>query len=271
MGTSAAAAAGAQATTDWKDTLGRVGLVGKGVLYSVIGLIAIQLAAGDPTTDTTTTGAVQWIASRPFGKFLLVALTVALFALAAWRLLDAALGDPVEGSDASNRAKYAGKGLVYLSLASGALSITIANWTGDGASGSDSSSSTQATGTILEWPAGRWIVALIGLAVIGYGLYVFKTEAVDEDFLGRMSVGADSVVAALGRYGYAARSVVFALIGSFLLHAGLTYQPTDAGLSAALREIAGYPWGRWLLWAVAVGLLAHGLFTVTEAKYRRAA
>lgn len=107
--------------------------------------------------------------------------------------------------------------------------------------------------------------------MIGYGLYVFKAEAVDEDFLGRMSVGADSVVAALGRYGYAARSVVFAVIGSFLLHAGLTYQPTDAGLSAALREIAGYPCGRWLLWAVAVGLLAHGLFTVTEAKYRRAA
>ena len=92
-------ASSAPGHSDWKETLGRVGLVGKGVLYTVIGLLAVQLALGDASSDQGTTGAIQWIAEQPFGRFLLVALTVALFALAGWRLLDAMVGDPVDDFD----------------------------------------------------------------------------------------------------------------------------------------------------------------------------
>ncbi len=262
---------------DWKETLGRVGLVGKGVVYSVIGLLAIQLATGDASGDTTKNGAIEWIATQPFGKFLLVALTISLFALAAWRLLDAAMGDPVEGSEASDRAKFGVKGLLYLSLASGALTATIANWSGGGGSsgggsGSGDSNQQQAAATVLEWPGGRWIVAVAGLAVIGYAIYNFKKHTVDEEFLQRMSVSADGWVSKLGRAGYAARSVVFVVIGYFLVQAGLTYEPGETkGLSGALQAISGESWGQWLLWAVALGLLSYGVFTVAEAKYRRAA
>ena len=259
---------------DWKETIGRVGLVGKGVLYTVIGVLAIQLALGDASGDTTKNGAIEWIAAQPLGKFLLVALTISLFALAAWRLLDAAVGDPVEGSEASDRAKFAVKGVLYLSLAVGALSATIANWNGSGSSsgGSGSGGQQQATATVLEWPAGRWIVAAAGLAVIAYALHVFKKHTIDEGFLQRVSVAADSAVARLGRLGYAARSVVFLVIGYFLVQAGLSYQPGKTkGLSGALQEISGKGWGQWLLLAVAVGLFAYGLFTLAESKYRRAA
>ena len=260
---------------DWKETLGRIGLVGKGVLYTVIGLLAVQLAVGDASRDTSQNGAIEWLAAQPAGKFLLVALTVALFALAAWRLLDAALGDPVEGSDASDRAKFAVKGLLYLSLAVGALSATVANWSGGGSSsgnGSGSGGQQKATATVLEWPGGRWIVAAAGLAVIGYAVHVFKKHAMDEEFLQRISVARDGAIATLGRFGYAARSVVFLVIGYFLIQAGLTYEPgTTKGLSGALQEISGKGWGQWALWAVALGLFAYGLFTLAESKYRRAA
>src|SRR3954469_10177082 len=87
---------------DWKETLGRVGLVGRGVLYGVIGLLALQLASGD-AADASQAGAIEWIGSRPLGKVLLIALTAALFAMAAWRFLDAWFGDPVEGSETSDR------------------------------------------------------------------------------------------------------------------------------------------------------------------------
>lgn len=267
----------AAGTPDWKDTIGRVGLVGKGVLFTVIGLIAVQLAAGDPSSDTTTTGAIEWIAARPFGKFLLVALTVSLFALALWRLLDAAMGDPVEGTEASDRVKFGIKGLLYLSLAAGALSTTIANWNNTSSTGGQTGSGggtdrQQATATVLEWPAGRWIVAIVGLGVIGYALYVFKTHTLDKKFVGRLTVGPDSGVAQLGRYGYAARSIVYVLIGYFLLQAGITYEAGKTeGLSGALKELAGKSWGQLLLWGVAFGLVAFGLYTLAEAKYRRAA
>ena len=274
MSTTAAARSQSPGSGDWKETIGRVGLVGKGALYTVVGVLAVQLAAGDASRDTTKNGAIEWIAAQPFGKFLLVGLTVCLFALAAWRLLDAAVGDPVEGREASDRAKFAVKGLLYLSLAVGALTTTIANWSGGGSSsaGSTSGGRQQTTATVLGWPAGRWIVAAAGLAVIAYALYVFKLHAVDERFLQRVSVSADSVVAKLGRLGYAARSVVFLVVGYFLFQAGLTYQAgTTKGLSGALQEISGKGWGQWLLWAVALGLFSYGLFTLAEARYRRAA
>lgn len=257
---------------DWKETMGRVGLVGRGVLYSVIGLLAIQLALGDASETASQEGAIEWVAQQPLGRFLLVALTVSLFALAGWRLLDAAVGDPVEGSEASDRAKFALKGVLYLSLAIGALGTTIANWTGDGqASSSSGSGNQQATATVLEWPGGQWIVTIAGLGIIGYAIYVFKKHTVDEEFLSRLSIGRNAQwVEKLGRYGYAARSVIFLVIGYFLAQAGLTYEPGETkGLSGALQEISGKGWGQWLLFAVAAGLLAFGMFSLAEAKYRR--
>lgn len=264
---------GTASSGDWKETMGRVGLVGRGVLYSVIGLLAIQLALGDASQDPSQSGAIEWIAEQPLGKFLLVALTISLFCLAGWRLLDAVVGDPVEGSEGSDRAKYAVKGVVYLSLAIGALSATIANWSGGGSGGGSSgeSGNQQATATVLEWPGGQWIVTGVGLATIGYAIYVFKKHTVDEDFLQRLSLGRNAEwVERLGRLGYAARSVIFLVIGYFLTQAGLTYEPDKTkGLSGALQEISGKGWGQWLLIAVAAGLLAFGLYSLAEAKYRR--
>jgi hypothetical protein len=106
---------------DWKETLGRVGLVGKGTLYAIVGLLAIQLATGDVSTDASKAGAIEWTAGQPFGQLLLVALTACLFAMAAWRLLDAVVGDPVEGDDAKDRIRFAARGHLYLGVAIGAL------------------------------------------------------------------------------------------------------------------------------------------------------
>lgn len=261
---------------DWKERLGRVGLVGKGTLYAVIGLLAIQLALGD-ASQAGQQGAIEWIADQSFGKVLLVLLTVSLFALSAWRFLDAAVGDPVEGSETSDRAEYAVKAVVYLALAVGALSATIANWSGTSSSSSGGGSgggsgSQQATATVLEWPGGRWLVMAAGLGLIAYAVYAVKKYAMDEAFLQRLGSSRPSWLEPAGRWGYAGRSIVYVVIGWFLFQAGLNHESGQTkGMSAALQEIAGKGWGQLVLWFVAVGLLAFGLFSLAEAKYRRAA
>lgn len=258
--------------THWKDRMGRIGLAGRGVLYAIVGLLALQLALGSADEEASTDGAMAWIAERPFGKFLLVALTVSLFALAAWRFLDAAVGDPVEGDDASDRVRFAAKGAVYLVLAVTALSVTAANWNAGASSSSGGSSTEQrAADTVLDWPMGQWLVGLGGLALIGYAVYMFKRHAIDATFMERLSNGSDSVER-LGRAGYAARSVVWTVIGILLVQAAVTYDAEQAGgLSTALQELAGAPWGRLLLIVVAVGLFAFGAFCLAEARFRRAA
>ena len=257
----------------WKDSLGRVGLAGRGVLYAIIALLALQLALGSPDEQASSQGAFAWIAQQPFGKVLLVALTASLFALAAWRFLDAAVGDPVEGDEASDRVRFLAKGGVYLALAIAAASVTISTWSGSPgtSSGSDGESEKKATAMVLDWPMGQWIVGAAGLAVIGYALYMFKHHAIDASFEKRLDTSA-TWVERFGRIGYGARSIVWAVVGYLTVRAAVTYDPNEAGgLSAALQELAASTAGPILLGAVALGLFGFAAFCLAEAKFRRAA
>ena len=261
---------------DWKESIGRLGLVGQGVVATIIGVIAIRIALGEKDDAATSEGAVAWLAHQPLGKFLLVALTVALFALALWRLLCALMGDPVEGSEPKDRLKYAVLGVVYLLLAIATLGITVANWTGSSESaGSEESGdegSQQAASTLFEWPAGRWLVGILGVAVIGYAGYNFYKQVVKKTFAERLDASEGSWVVRLGLIGYTAQSLVYAVVGYFFIQAAVAFKSTTAkGPSGALTELGDTTWGKVLLWVIAIGLLAYGVFCIAEAKYRRAA
>lgn len=262
-----------------KDTLGRVGLVGRGVLYAVIGVLALQLAFGAPDEQADPQGAIEWIGQQPLGRFLLVALTLSLAALAVWRALDAWRGDPVDGSEAKDRVRFAAQAVLYAGFAIAAASVTIANWSGSAAGsggagasgGSGGESQRQATAVVLDWPGGQLLVAAAGVALIGYAGWKFVRHGLHAKFMERLT-GAGEVVERFGRVGYTARAVVWAVVGVLLVQAAWTHDPNQAGgLSTALQELADSPWGRLLLVAVAVGLFAYGAFCVTEARYRRAA
>src|SRR4029453_2761595 len=184
-----------------------------------VGLLAIRIALGEKDEAATSEGAVAWVADQPLGKFLLVALTISLFALALWRFLDAWMGDPVEGSEPKDRVKYGVLGVIYLSLAITTLGITIANWTGSGDTGgngkSGEESSKKAASTLFDWPAGRWLVGIAGLAIIGYAVYNFYKQVITKKFTERFDADDTSWVVRLGLIGYTAQSLVYAVIGLF--------------------------------------------------------
>jgi hypothetical protein len=260
------------APREGKRALGRLGLVGKGVVYGLVGFLAIQVAVGDMGTDPSQTGAIEYVARQPFGRFLLVALTTALFAMAFWRLLEVFTGDPVEGDEPKDRARYAVVGLLYLALASSALAITLANWGNEtSGGGGQGGGQRRATAQVLDWPAGRWLVALGGALLVALALYTVKKHVVDKEFLERISGSGQGVLARLGQFGYAARAVVYAIVGIFLIQAAIAFEPDKAkGLSESLKSLASSGWGSVVLWCVALGLIAFGLFTLAEARYRRA-
>ena len=261
---------------DWKEPIGRIGLAGQGVVATIVGLLAIRIAMGDKDEAATSEGAVAWLADQPLGKFLLVALTVALFALALWRFLCAAMGDPAEGSEPKDRLKYAVLGVVYLLLALTTLGVTIANWTGSGETADSTQSgdegSQTATSTLFDQPAGRWLVGILGLAVIGYAVFNFYKQVLKRTFVERLDADEGSWVVRLGLVGYTAQSLVYAVVGYFFIQAAIAFKSTTAkGPSGALLELADTTWGRVLLWVIAIGLFAYGVFCMAEAKYRKAA
>jgi Domain of Unknown Function (DUF1206) len=243
---------------------------------TITGLLAIRIAVGDKDQAATSEGAVAWLAQQPLGRFLLVALTAALFALALWRFLCAWKGDPVEGGEPKDRLKYAVLGVVFLMLAITTLGVTIANWTGSGDTAaseeSGDESSQKAASTLFEWPAGRWLVGILGVALIGYAGYNLHKQVVRKKFAERLEGGEESWIVRLGLVGYTAQSLVYAVVGYFFIQAAIAFKSTTArGPSGALIELADTAWGKVLLWIIAVGLFAYGVFCIAEAKYRKAA
>jgi hypothetical protein len=271
----AAQVARGAATSKWVTLLARLGYAIKGVVYLVIGVLAAQLAFGQGGKATDQRGALQTIAALPFGKFLLIVVTIGLVSYALWSLIQAIFDTEGKGHDAKGiiaRLGYAVVGISYGALAFGAYHLVA----GTGSVGKNSTTQTQDwTALLLREPFGVALVVIVGLGVLGIAGYLFYKKAYSADFQGRLSltgVGAQlrKWLVYLGRFGYAALGVVFTIIGIFLIVAALQHNPTEAkGLDSALLELARQPFGSVLLIVVALGLIAYGAYSFVEARYRR--
>ena len=252
-------------TFEW---MARAGLVARGVIYAVIGVLAIKLALGDGGKTTNQNGALETIARQPFGKALLIAVAIGLAGYAIWRLLRAAIGHGPESSDdAKERVGGVASGLVYGALCVTAVSILIG-------SGGNSGSPDKATGGVLEWPAGQVLVVIAGLIMVGVGLEQgyrgIKRKFLEKSKTEEMSEKTERAFTALGLLGHLARMVVFVLVGYFLIRAALDYNPDKAvSLDGALAALGQASYGPVLLGIVAAGLIGFAAYSIADARYRR--
>lgn len=250
----------------------RGGFVARGVVYGIIGLLALKLAFGAGGKTTDQKGALETIAQQPFGKVLLVLVAVGLAGYACWRFVRAALGHDRDGKADSGgeRVAAAASGVAYAGLCAIAVSILL----GSSQGGSGSGGSQKAAGGVLGWPAGQWLVGLAGGVLIGVGLFQ-GYRGIKQDFLKdskteEMSASVRRWVTRIGVVGHLARMVVFCLIGVFLIKAAIEYNPSAAvGLDGALRKVAAQTYGSILLGVVAAGLVAFALYSLSDARYRR--
>ena len=253
------------------ETLGRVGYAAKGVVYVLLGVLAVDAAfgAGGPEGQG---GALREIAGTWYGPVVLWALVVGLAAYGLWRFALAALDPEHKGTDAKGvvtRLGYVVSGAAYLGLAYTAYQIV----TGSGSGGSGSATEER-TASVLGMPGGRWLVGAAAVAVIGYGLYQFvrayKVSFMDNLRLEGAAARNREWVRRAGRAGLAARGVVYVIVGGFLGQAALQDQASEAGgLDAALTSLQGQGYGPWLLGAVALGLVLYGAYCGVNAAYRR--
>jgi hypothetical protein len=256
----------------WVERLARFGYAAKGVVYVIIGILALQLAFGQGGEATGPEGALDTIGRQPFGRTLLAVMAVGLLSYALWRFVQAALDPEDKGRDAkglAQRAGYVVSGLTY-----GALGLLAGRMALGAASGEDGGGAQDWTAWLLAQPLGVWLVALAGLIVIGAGLYQLyyglSGKFRDELKLHAMSRTEQTWATRSGRLGYAARGVVYAITGGFLVLAALRSDPQQAGgIGKALGELARQPYGPWLLGVVALGVLCYGIYAFVQARYRR--
>ncbi len=257
-------------SSSWLVRLGRLGYAAKGIVYVVLGFLATQAAFGLGGKTTDSKGALRTIGEAPFGRIALVVVMIGLFGYAAWRLVSAATDAEGRGDHPSSIAvRFADgfRGLMYGSLAFWTLKLVTQERVADGNAAKGFSH------RIMSLPAGRWIVILAGVGFLGYGVYqIYK--AASGKFMKRLDLSsaggnARTWVERLGKFGIAARAIVFGMIGVLLVRAGWAFDPEKAGgISESLDAIARQPKGHLVFAVVAVGLIAFGLFQMATARYR---
>jgi len=254
----------------WMAWLARAGLTARGVMYVLIGIIAVQVAVNGSRQQADRTGAVRLVAQTGFGSVILWLLVIGFGGMTLWRLSEAAWGSPgPDGRKASKRLANLARAVFYAVVTYGILKYAL----GVGQPSSSDSQSQDLTAAAMKYQGGQVIVALAGVVIVIAGLYViyraYKLKFLKHLRMGSASLRTRKVVTRLGQAGGIARGAVFATIGVFLVIAAKDADPRQAkGIDSALRALAHTPLGPWLLVIVAIGLMMFGVYSWCEARWR---
>jgi hypothetical protein len=244
----------------------RIGLAARGVIYLLVGVLAVLLAVGHRRQSTDQKGAIADVASKPFGAVLVIVIAVGLAAYSLWQLSQVFTGVVGEEDSAGHRVRSLVSALVYAGLTVTAFSVLA------GASKSQASQQSSVTARVMQHTGGRWLVGIVGLVVIGVGIGLV-VQGVKATFMKRfegLHGRTRDVVKRLGQVGTTARGLVFGLAGALVLSAAWSFDPKKArGIDGAFRTLLQQPYGRWLTGLAALGLVAFGLFGLAEARYRK--
>lgn len=252
--------------SDPVEALARFGLVCRGIIWLIVGLLAWDVAVGG-RAEADRQGALSVIKQQPLGKPLLVVLAIGFAGYAAWRLLEGCVGhrDADEGLQRwSKRIASLGRGGVYATLAWTTAHFVLGNGGRD--------NTKPITVRAMSHSGGTLLVGLVGAGVVIGGLVmaVRGMRQKYDDQLKPVPKRWRPLVHAVAMIGLIGRGLVIALIGGFLVQAAVTFDPNKAkGLDAALKSFAGHAFGRGLIGLAGLGLLCFGLWSFAEARWRK--
>lgn len=245
----------------------RAGYAVSGLLHLLIGVIAVQLAVGRGG-EADVSGAVTELASKPAGPLLLWACFAACAALALWQLGNAILGYRLASDNKlTKRLSALGQALVFAALAATIMSFVV----GQGQNSRESSSDL--TLTLLKAPLGVFLLIAIGAGIAITGI-VFAVRGFRRKFTKDLSLSSNRSVHKfqlwVGVVGYIAKGIALFLVGLLVIIAAVRARPEQStGLDGSLKALREQPYGPYLLAAVALGLIAYGLFLMVKARTLR--
>lgn len=259
----------------WVERLARFGYAAKGFTYLLVGLLAFRAAFGYGGEVGDSRNALATLKDEStFSAVLLWAVAIGISGYAIWQFFRAALDPEDEGSDA----KGIGKRLLFVisGLIHGALAVWIYTELLSGSGGGGNGGQTEGhVGRVLDWGmAGRLLVSGVGAGIVFFGIHqlvkAWKVDLSDQLALDRMSPRVRKTTVFVGRFGLAARGIVFGLIGLFLINAAWQYDPSESGgVGETLQWLGTGTFGPIVLGIIALGFAAYGLYMFITARYRR--
>lgn len=257
------------------DVLGRIGLVGYGVVHLLVAWLSIEVALGVPDLAPDADGAVGAVHRTPGGVFALALAVSGLLAFALWQVVAAAIGFRwVSGGERVRKRVGAVSKAIAMSALAGVVVTYLLRMGGQGAGGVP-----QLAAGVLGLPAGRLLLGLVAAVILVIAATMAYT-GVRRTFMGdldvrRLGPTARRAIELVGSVGTLSRALALAVVGLLVGTAALFADPSRAGgLDVALRALGAVaPLGAmapWLLVVVAIGFGAFGLFCFADAATRRA-
>ncbi len=249
--------------------MARLGYCTRGVVYIVVGALALLAALGKGGKTSGTKGALHSVMSTPFGDILIGIIAFGLFSYALWRFVQAIKDVDDHGTDPKGLAIRGGlliSAVTHILLGVYALNMLFGSGGGNGGDGSKGMAAM-----LMQQPWGRWLVGIVALCILGAGV-AHALKALKEKYKKYFAMDSSLMekVSPIIKFGLIARAVVFTIIAFFLAYAAWTYDPQKArGLDAALEFIQQQAYGSILLGVVALGLFAFGAYSFLEGIYRR--
>ena len=242
--------------------LARVGNVAVGVVHILIGGIAISLAFGTGG-EADQSGAFNTLMQSPGGVIVVWIVVIGLLALGLWEVVETILA---RGADPkrrwAKRLKEAGKAVVYFALAGVGIAIAL------GGSSNSAASTSSTSAKILSSPGGVLLLILIGLLIFALGVgYVVRgaRKSFARDIQTPPGPAGDATIT-LGVIGYVAKGIALGIVGVLFVVAAVTHDSSKAnGLDGALLTLRGLPFGPVILFVVALGLIAYGVYYCVRA------
>jgi hypothetical protein len=251
--------------------VGRAGLVARGVIYLLLGLLAARIAVGAPAETADKQGVIALVGDQPFGRALLVVLAVGMAAYAIWELVRAFRVHEDSGAKTwAKRVAYVGTGVFWAAASVSAAAFVIGRPKGGGG-GQDERTWTA---EVMGWSGGRYLVGAVGVgfvAMAGWNAY----RAVSRRFMkhldrASMSEGWEKLATTSGVAGHAGRALAFGAIGWFVVRAAVEFDVNEPiGLDESLRTVRNAAYGPWLIAVTAAGLALYGLYSFVEARWRQ--
>lgn len=241
-----------------------------GVVHVLVAWLAIQVVFGSPE-QTDQKGAVGALAQTPIGPVLLWALAVGLFAYALWQVLMVVSGYswiPKKRKRTVRKIGSASRGVVSTAL--GVYAVQLAVGSGGGG-GSSNEKSQEWTAKLMSLPAGVVLVGIAALGIIAVGVAAVL-KGVRQTFMDDLNPARlPRVAKPMGTAGYCAKGLSYGIIGVLVGIAAIDANPKEAGgLDAALKTLQHQTFGDVLLFIVALGFAAFGVYCFAAARAHKA-
>ncbi len=258
------------AARPWVSRVVRLGYLAKGLIYTLIGVLAMRVGFGlNGGRVTDQNGVLLQLLRQPFGLVLLTVIGVGIVGYAAYYLFEAIADLRRKGGGVRgwiDRSLTIIKALAYGLVGVQALSIV---FLGDRPKGDTEDQAR----VVMQFPLGSVLLVMIGIGIAVYGSTQVKMawdgrfdEDIDESRVRREA----SWILPFGRAGAAARGVILMLMGAGLAWSGVSQRPSDAdGYRDALLALASI--NPWLLAAMGAGLLSFGLYQLCHVRYAKLA